>query len=174
MAVGIDGAFIKAAPTRPGQRHQIEILTGSIETMDQHMQSALFLPKAAASVFGIFSALSVVMVVVGLYGLVAYLTEQRTREISIRMALGGARRQILVLAVREGVRLIGIGSALGVALALAATRALSNFLYGIVGSADPVAFPSAVAILVVIALCACLVPAGRATKVEAWTALRFE
>ena len=92
------------------------------------MQSALFLPKAAADVFGNFSALSVVMVVVGLYGLVAYLTEQRTREIAIRMALGATRMQILVLAMREGVRLIGIGSALGVALALAATRALSNFL----------------------------------------------
>lgn len=146
---------------------------GRIETMDQHMQSALLLPKAAASVFGSFSALSLIMAVVGLYGLVAYLTEQRTREIAIRMALGATGRQILVLTMREGVQLIGIGSVMGVALALAARRALSSFLYGI-GSTDPVAFPSAVAILVAIGLCACLVPAGRAAKLNPWTALRLE
>jgi len=110
---------------------------------------------------------------VGIYGVVAYATRQRTREIGIRMAMGAERHAIYRLILREGFALISSGLAVGTLLALAFTRLLRSRLYG-VSETDPLTFVSVGLVLSAVALLACHVPARRATKVEPTVALRAE
>src|SRR5262249_26378163 len=98
---------------------------------------------------------------------------QRTREIGIRLALGAERRDILRLALRQGFRLVAIGIALGLAGAIAATRALRSLLFG-VGPTDPFTFVAITLLLALVALLACWFPARRATQVDPMVALRAE
>src|SRR5262249_55597943 len=97
----------------------------------------------------------------------------RTREIGIRLALGAERRDVVRLVVGEGMVLVGIGLAIGLALAIAATRLLASFLYG-TSPTDALTFAAVVAILGVAALAACVAPARRASRVDPMVALRNE
>jgi len=110
---------------------------------------------------------------VGLYGVLAYSVNQRTREIGLRMALGARRHDMLWLVLRQGLRLVGIGVALGVAGGAAVARVIPNLLYGL-NPLDPVAYVSVSLFLVAVALLACYIPARRATKVDPIVALRYE
>jgi ABC-type antimicrobial peptide transport system permease subunit len=110
---------------------------------------------------------------VGIYGVVAYAVTRRTREIGVRMALGARATDVLGMVLREGGVLAGAGVTLGIAGALAASRVLSGFLFGVTPS-DPAVFVAVPALLGFVALGACLIPARRASRVDPVEALRSE
>jgi ABC-type antimicrobial peptide transport system permease subunit len=113
------------------------------------------------------------MAVVGLYGVIAFMATQRTQEIGVRMALGASRADILQLILREGVRLIALGAAVGLVAALALTRVLKSLLFS-VSPHDPVSYVAVTVMLAFVALLAILVPARAAMKIEPMSALRME
>ena len=108
---------------------------------------------------------------VGLYGVIAYGVEQRTRELGIRVALGARRTAVVWLVIAGGVRLAGAGLAIGIAAALALTRLMTTLLFD-VGERDPLTFAAAGLLLAVVSLAASVVPAVRATRVDPVVALR--
>ncbi len=110
---------------------------------------------------------------IGIYGVMAVAAVQRTKEIGIRMALGAVRRDVLALVVRQGFALAAAGLVIGVAGALALTRVLRSLLFS-VSATDPAVFGAIVALLAVIALVACYLPARRAARVDPMVALRHE
>jgi ABC-type antimicrobial peptide transport system permease subunit len=117
--------------------------------------------------------LGLLLAVVGVYGVVSYAATQRTQELGIRMALGASPRQILVLLLAQGARLVIAGLLFGLAGAWALTRAMSHMLVG-VSPSDPLTYLSVAALLSFIALLACWIPARRAMRVDPMMALRHE
>ena len=122
---------------------------------------------------GLFAAVALVLAAIGVYGVLAYATAQRTQEIGIRMALGADRGAILRMVFASGARIAAIGLAIGIAGALALTRVLSGLLFG-VSAHDPLTFLVVPAALLAVALAACWIPARRAIRVEPVIALRGE
>jgi putative ABC transport system permease protein len=122
---------------------------------------------------GIFAALAAVLALVGIYGVVSYLVLQRTREMGVRVALGASSRDVLTLVLGQGLKLTGVGIALGLVGALAVTRLLRSQLYG-VSATDPVTLVSVALLFTLVAILACLVPARRATRVDPMVAMRSE
>jgi putative ABC transport system permease protein len=122
---------------------------------------------------GIFATSALALAMIGIYGVMSYAVTRRTQEIGIRMALGAARSEVLGLVVRNGMRLIGIGLAIGIGAAFVLTSLIASLLYG-VKPTDPLAFAAAAAALALVALVACLVPASRATRIAPASALRNE
>jgi len=113
------------------------------------------------------------LVTMGLYSVMMFAVSQRTREIGIRMALGATFRDVLRLILGDGMRLVIIGLALGLAGAVAFTRVFSSLLLGI-GATDPLTFAGVAILLFATAMLACLIPARRATRVDPMVALRQE
>ena len=122
-------------------------------------------------VLALFAASAMLLAAVGLYGVIAYAVSQRTREIGVRMAVGASGREVLALFLRQGLRLTGLGIALGLAGALGLTRLLASQLYG-VRATDPATFASVSGVLLLVALVASFLPARRAARVEPMNALR--
>jgi ABC-type antimicrobial peptide transport system permease subunit len=122
---------------------------------------------------GVFAGLAVVLAAVGLYGVVAYLVSQRTREIAIRMALGAKGDEVTRMVLGQGVRPALVGIVIGLGGALAGSRVLASLLYG-VEPTDPISFAGATLLLLGIAALAVLVPATRASRVAPMSALKQE
>jgi ABC-type antimicrobial peptide transport system permease subunit len=120
-----------------------------------------------------FAVLALALAAIGIYGVLSFWVNHRTREIGIRLALGADRNNILRVVLREGIKLTVIGLAIGVPLAIGLTNLLPNVLYG-VGRHDPVTFVAIALILGAVAVLACYVPARRAAKVDPMVALRYE
>jgi putative ABC transport system permease protein len=125
------------------------------------------------ALMGIFSFISLALAAVGIYAVLAYLAGERTHEFGIRMALGAQKSDVLKLVVAQGLKLVVIGVAIGIAGALALTRFLASLLYG-VKPTDPLTFIAVSLILTAVALLACYIPARRAAKVDPMVALRYE
>jgi predicted permease len=159
-------------------RQQIHQLDPSMaifneETMEEHVRSAFFLPRLAATLFGTFGFIGLVLANVGLYGVMSYAVSRRTREIGIRMALGAQPGSVERLVLRQGMVLTVIALALGWPAAWMLAKLASSFLYGIQPH-DTFTFGVVPPILLVIALAACFVPARRAATVDPMQALRTE
>ena len=122
---------------------------------------------------GIFASVAAILAAVGLYGVMAYLVDDRTREIGIRVALGADRSRVLRIVVGNGMTLIVIGLVAGFAVSLAAVRLLRTMLYG-VSMYDPLTFATGAAVLTLAAFLACYLPARRATRLDPMVALRTE
>ena len=129
--------------------------------------------RFAMQLFGIFAALAVILAVVGIYGVMSYSVSRRTHEFGLRLALGAGRDEVLKLVLRQGLKLSLIGVAIGIAGALAMTRLVSGFLYGVKAS-DPLTFAAVSLLLILVALAASYMPARRATAVDPMAALRYE
>jgi ABC-type antimicrobial peptide transport system permease subunit len=143
------------------------------ETMEQHVRTAYFLPRLAATLFGTFGFIGLVLASVGLYGVMSYAVTRRTREIGIRMALGAKPGTVERLVLRQGLILTLIAVALGWPAAWMLAKMASSFLYGIQPH-DALTFSLVPPFLAVIALAACYVPARRAASVDPMQALRTE
>ena len=121
----------------------------------------------------IFASAALLLAAIGIYGLMSYSVQQRTQEIGIRIALGAGGRDMLRMVIAQGLRLAGIGMAIGLAVAFGLTRLLSSFLFG-VEATDPIAFGAVAATLAVVAGIATYIPARRATRIDPVVALRYE
>ena len=137
------------------------------------MKFGTIFEHVAATFAGSFGLLAMLLAAVGIYGVVAYTTRQRTREIGIRMALGAEKVQIYKLVLGQGLRLMLAGLVVGMALSVAVTRLLKSKLYA-VGSTDALTFANVAVLLSVVTLIACHFPARRATSIEPTVALRCE
>ena len=167
-----------AAAALPMLREAIRTLEPSVvfteDTTAAQITATTMAPtKVAAFATAAFSGLALLLAAVGLYGVIAYAVSRRTREIGIRMALGAKRGQVLALVMRQGGRLAGAGIALGLLASAGAARLLEALLYG-VSSIDPLAYTAAIALLLVVAGVANLVPAFTAARVDPAKALRGE
>jgi len=121
----------------------------------------------------IFGGLALALATVGIYGVISYAVSQRTREIGVRMALGARPADVLRMILTEGLKLVAVGVALGIAAALMLTRLLEGMVYG-VSMRDPLIFVLVNLLLVTVSLAACYVPARRAMRVDPLVALRYE
>jgi putative ABC transport system permease protein len=145
----------------------------NIRTMTQLVDSSVAQRKLSMRLLGGFAGVALLLAAIGLYGVLAYMVTQRTREIGIRMALGAQRRDVLGLVVGQGMRLAFAGVALGVLGAFALTRVLQRLLFEIKPT-DPLTFVAVTTLLMLVAFLACWLPARRAAKVHPMEALRYE
>ena len=129
--------------------------------------------RLAMILLSVFSTLALVLSAVGIYGVISYLTGQRTHEIGIRVALGASASDVLRMIVQEGMRITLIGVGIGVAAALGLTRLIAKVIYG-VSASDPPTFIGVAILLSGVALLACYIPARRAMRVDPIIALRYE
>jgi putative ABC transport system permease protein len=145
----------------------------NMRTMTEVISDSIWQPRLYAILFGVFAAVALALASVGLYGVMAYSVSERSREIGIRMALGAERRDVLKLIVAQGMTLTLIGIGVGLAAALALTRLMRSLLFE-VSVTDPSTFAGLAALLSVVAMLACYLPARRATKVDPMVALKCE
>jgi ABC-type antimicrobial peptide transport system permease subunit len=149
------------------------IAMAQLRTVNQAMGEAVAARRFVMLLLGGFAVLALTLAGIGIYGVLAYLVGQRTRELGIRMALGADRRTVLRLVLRQSLWHVGPGVVLGVVGALALTRLLQSQLYG-VQPADSLTFTAVTLLLVVIALVASWIPARRAAAVSPMAALSAE
>ncbi|MGH9860803.1 MAG: ABC transporter permease, partial [Candidatus Acidiferrales bacterium] len=147
-------------------------ITG-LQTLDETLAQSVAQPRFRTLLLGLFGGLALVLASVGVYGVMAYSVARRTQEIGIRMAMGAQRADVLRMVLRGGFTLAAAGVAIGLAGAFAATRLLEGLLFG-VQPTDLQTYAITAAILVVVALLACAIPALRASRVDPMRALRYE
>jgi ABC-type antimicrobial peptide transport system permease subunit len=144
-----------------------------VSTLDDRKAVSLSRPRVNATVLGGFALAALVLAAVGIYGVVAYGVVQRTRELGIRMALGAGGSTLLAMVVRQGMRPVLGGMAVGLLGALAGGRLIRGLLFG-VGSGDPGTLAAVTCFLVAVALAAMYLPARRASRSDPMTALRID
>ena len=145
----------------------------NLRTLGEIVAASVAQRRLTLVLLGLFASAALLLAGIGLYGVIAYAVTQRTREFGIRVALGASRRNVLALILRQGLTLVAIGLGVGLAGAFGLTHLLAKLLYEIKPT-DPLTFGGVSLLLLTVALCACLIPARRATKVEPMEALRYE
>jgi putative ABC transport system permease protein len=164
MVAAVRGVLQKLDPNLPAY----EITTMAERVADQTTRS-----RFSAWLLSVFGALAMALAAIGIYSVMAYSVEQRSREIGVRVALGARASDVLKMVIGQGMRLALVGVALGLGAALALTQFMKRLLFG-VGVADPLTYGAIALLLALVALLACYVPARRATKVDPIVALRTE
>jgi predicted permease len=145
----------------------------NLETMKAAVERSLQGRKTMLTLLLIFAAVALALSCIGIYGVMAYAVSQRTREMGIRIALGAGVKRILLLVLRDGLKRVLIGAAIGAAASLGAGRVISSQLYATSG-ADPLVLGFVALAVLAVAAAACWLPARRATRVSPMTALRCE
>jgi putative ABC transport system permease protein len=147
-------------------------ITG-IRSMEENVAQSISEPRFRSVLLAVFAGIALVLAAVGIFGVIAYSVAQRTRELGLRMALGSSRGRVLQSVLAHGVRLTLLGVAIGLVATFLLTRYVSSLLFN-VPPYDPMTLAEVVAALIVISLCACYLPARRATLVDPIVALRDE
>jgi len=145
----------------------------NLATLTTLVNTSTTADRFAMLLLGTFGILALLLAAIGMYAVISYSVMQRTPEIGVRIALGAQRSQVFIMVLKQGCRLASAGIAIGVVGALAATRLMARFLYG-VHSTDPATFVAVSFLLMAIALMGCYVPARKAMKVDPMIALRYE
>ena len=172
--------FLRGAPNSSATRQAVAAAVEAVDpnlpvygvrTMQEMMANSLERRRFALTLMAIFGTLALFLASIGIYGVMAYAIGRRSQEFGIRMALGAAPRDILLLAFQPGVALTGIGIAVGLLGGLGAARLMSSLLFGVAPD-DPLTFGAVVAVLTLVALTACGIPARRAIRIPPSMALR--
>jgi putative ABC transport system permease protein len=150
-----------------------DVPLASVEPMEDILSGSIRDVRFRAGLLAGFAGAAFLLAVIGLYGVLAYSVTRRSRELGIRIALGARSAEVFRLVVREGMLLVALGVALGLAGSFAATRFVSGMLFD-VASTDPNVFVAVTLALLGSGLAACVLPARRATTVDAMEALRSE
>ncbi len=144
-----------------------------IKTMEELVGATNAPRQFNTLLLAVFSTVALSLAVVGLYGVLAYSVSERTQEMGVRLALGAQAGSVLKLVIGQGMKLVVIGVVIGLAGSFGLTRLMAKLLFG-VGPTDPLTFISVAALLMLVALFACFIPARRATKVDPMVTLRHE
>ncbi len=144
-----------------------------VMTMENVVAQSVWQPRLYAILFGVFAVIALLLATVGIYGVMSYTVTTRTREFGLRMALGAHSGHLLRLILGQGMRLAFLGVVVGLLGAFALTRLLKNLLFEVTAT-DPLTFAVITALLTLVALAACWLPARRATRVDPLVALRYE
>jgi ABC-type antimicrobial peptide transport system permease subunit len=142
-------------------------------TLATRVQIASTGSRVAGTFVGAFGLLALILAAVGIYGVVAYTTRERTHEIGIRLALGAQQQDVLRLVLLQGLKMTVAGLAIGLILALVSTRFLKSTLFGVT-TTDALTYATVAVLLGVVALAACWIPAWRAMRVDPMVALRYQ
>ena len=169
----LDRGSLVRAITREVRALDPNLPLSEIKSLEEWVGDAMWRTRVGMWLLSAFAALALLLTAIGIFGVMAQTVMQRTPEIGIRMALGAQRRDVLSLVLGQAALLTGAGLAVGVGSALALTRLMSTLLYG-VPPHDPLTFAAVVAILTLVALAACYIPARRATRIDTVVALRTE
>jgi putative ABC transport system permease protein len=164
---------LAAAVRREVQAVDKDVPASSVRTMEQFFAATVAPRRFSLLLLGIFAGAALLLAAMGIYAVIAYTVSRRTHEIGIRMALGAQTGDVLRMILGQGLKLILIGVGVGVVGALALTRLMSSLLFN-VSVVDPLTFFGVSALLTVVALLACYIPARRAMKVDPMEALRYE
>jgi predicted permease len=159
-------------------RHDLRGATGdqtiyAVRTMEQLASNSLDRQRFLTMAFGMFAGLALLLACIGIYGVLTYVISQRVPEIGVRMALGATARDVMRLVLHHSLQMVFVGAGVGLALAVAATRLLEQLVAG-VRSSDPSTFAIMIAVLLLAALLASVLPARRASRVDPMSALRQE
>ncbi|MGB9463365.1 MAG: FtsX-like permease family protein, partial [Candidatus Acidiferrum sp.] len=145
----------------------------NVATESEQIDRLLFQERLVARLASFFGLLALVLACIGLYGLLSYEVARRTREIGIRMALGGRAKDVLRLVLQQGIALAVVGAVAGTGVALGVMRYLNSMLYDVHAN-DPLTMIAVALLLILVALAACFIPARRAMRVDPMIALRHE
>jgi putative ABC transport system permease protein len=175
LAVRTSSDPLSMAASLREQVHQLDKdqSVADMRTLDQVVSASLAQRRLNTLLLTGFAALALLLAAIGVYGVISYAVEQRTREIGIRMALGATRGKVFRLVVGEGMLLALIGLGVGLVAAFGLARLMTSLLYGVAPS-DPVTFLAVSILLSGVAFVASYIPARRATKVDPMVALRYE
>jgi predicted permease len=175
LHVRLAGDPLAAAAAATERIHELNagLPVFDVGTLESRIEPVTYGLRMAGTFSGAFGLLALALATVGIYGVVAYSTRQRTREFGLRMALGAQPGDVMRLILRQGVVMLLAGTAFGLAASLAATRLMGRLLFGVTAT-DPLTFLAVPALLAAVALVACYVPARRAVKLDPSLALRHE
>jgi predicted permease len=150
-----------------------ELPLASVRTMREVHDKSVARTSFTLVMIGIAGAMALALGIIGIYGVMSYTVSQRKREIGIRLALGAQGRDVLQMILRQGAKLALVGVVVGVGAAFALTRLMTGLLFGVTAH-DPLTFVGVAALLILVALLACYIPARRATLIDPIVALRYE
>ena len=168
-----DPMAIRAEVEREVREVDGQMATAHVRTMDRMVASSLARQNFNMLLLTIFATIALLLAAIGIYGVMSYSVEQRTQEIGIRMALGSSRGDVLKLMLSQGLKLAGMGVAIGLALAYLLTRFLASLLFS-VKAGDPWTLAAVAAILALVALIATYIPARRAAATDPGQALHYQ
>jgi len=169
----VDPSSVAGAIRNEVQSLERNLPLGNPELMSERVANSLYAARMGALLLAVFGACALLLASIGLYGVMSFAVARRTRELGIRVALGARPGDVFRLVLLQGMTLVIVGLVLGIGVAVAVTRLLASFLYG-VSTTDALTFTAIPALLTAVALLACYLPARRATKVEPLIALRYE